>query len=189
MRRLAAAAFIAFFTIACSDKTPDPNVLSGIPLSAPAWIQNPDSGGRFGAAGGAPQSIGGVRFQQIEASATASDILRSRIAKIAIGAAQKSLRDLNSGASDEQIDADAKSAAKMIDALAASRFARAENWWSPSRDYYALLRLPEEELKKIIVDTISRFAASSESYSANFGTLRALKTIENAAQGAIAAAK
>ncbi|MDR2639312.1 MAG: hypothetical protein LBC09_05705 [Helicobacteraceae bacterium] len=190
--RIALALAAALLTlVGCADKSqPEVYELGGIPEKAPVWIKNPDYKGRFAAAGGAAQSVGGAKFQQIEASARASEILRVRLEKIAFAAAKKILSALSAEAADETaIDADARLVSLMIVARASSQFARVDNWWSPSRDYYALLRISEETLGATIADAIAQFARSSERYSAKFGMLRGLESIDNAASGAIAAEK
>ncbi|MDR0665028.1 MAG: hypothetical protein LBF86_05850 [Helicobacteraceae bacterium] len=188
MKIVFAAAIAALLFSGCADKTPASDELGGIPEKAPAWIQDPDIAGRFAATGGATQSIGGVRFQQIEARARASEILRARIEKIAISAATACLNALATANSDT-IDADARLASLMIGARASSQFERADNWWSPSRDYYALLRISEDKLEETMIDAIGQFIKSNETYSLNFGMLRDVKLIENAARNAIDAAK
>ncbi|MDR2033689.1 MAG: hypothetical protein LBP89_03550 [Helicobacteraceae bacterium] len=184
------AAIFALLLVSCADKAANPNDLSSIPVKAPQWTKQPDINGRFSAAGGAAQSIGGARFQQIEASAKASDSLRVRIEKIAINAAKECLSAFRSKrANDAAIESDARLLSFMIGARSAVQFERVDNWWSPTGDYYALFRLSETALKATIVDMIAQFVAFNESYSANFDMLRGLELIENAAIKAIEAAK
>ncbi|MDR1452057.1 MAG: hypothetical protein LBI57_07005 [Helicobacteraceae bacterium] len=190
MRIPIALVFAALWFVGCADKPSYDYELGGLPEKAPAWINDPDVNGRFGAAGGAIQSVGGARFQQIEASARADEILRGRVQKIGFAAAKRCLIALkNDGASVETLNADARLASLMISAAASNQFERVDNWWSPSRDHYALLRIAEDQLKATIVDMIARFVKSNENYSANFAMLQDLKLIDEAAIEAIAAAK
>jgi hypothetical protein len=186
---IAALALIAF--CGCADKNQaEIYDLGGIPEKAPVWIKNPDYNGRFAAVGGAVQSVGGTKFQQIEASAHASEVLRGRIEKIALIAAKACFDALKRDALDDAtLSADARLASLMIAARASNQFERVDNWWSPSRDYYALFRVSEETLKAAMIDMLAQFAGSSENYSAKFGMLRDLKMIDDAASAALAAAE
>ncbi|MDR2152464.1 MAG: hypothetical protein LBO72_06560 [Helicobacteraceae bacterium] len=190
MRAAFAAALALVLFGGCAEKVAPIDAIEGVPQKAPDWIQNPDINGRFSATGGATQSIGGAKFQHIEAKAKASEILRARLEKIALAAAKECLNALKTAkVDDETIEKDAKLASLMTVARASNQFERTHIWWSPARDYYALLRISEERFEATLIDAIAQFVKSNEDYSLNFGMLRGMELIENAARSAIAAAK
>ena len=136
---------IALLITGCA--TPQPvDSLSALPANVPVWVLEPTVYSQYAASGGAAQMVGGVRFQQIEAVAQSKENLR----KLVVG---KSLQ----AASQILDESESKLASEMAGALAARDFKRAENWWSPAREFYVLYLISADDLRKNMIEALLQF--------------------------------
>lgn len=165
--RFLALGFLAAALLGCGSKKPTPEeeqILRGLPVNAPTWIETPVLPGKLVSVGGSPQVTGGLRFQQIEAAGRAREGLRKQIERRSARAASIVLTRLSKPEEVANVAAETEPIGLMIGAQAVKEFKREAIWWSPSREHYVLFAIDLAVAKKLAGEGLRLYIRGDDVY-------------------------